>query len=192
MKCRRVRLIGSGGPITIGGVNPAVHSFSEAEMEAVWEDVLEHLLDTLLTPTLYGIAARIAWMEIVANKYSSRNIEKDLACLSALRADFAAFSASVQTGRSQTETQRRAAVIDRLRDHTATIALDPAVFPRGCYEIEMQRGAAFLAASHSAASYTYGGTVWDFWGVQGSPGLIVMSRDQVLDTLYILRSVSIC
>lgn len=75
--------------------------------------------------------------------------------------------------------------------YTATILLDDAVFPRGRYEIEAQRGAAFLAANYSAAAYTYSGVVWDFWGWQGTPGEIVMSRDQVLDTLYILRSVSI-
>ncbi|MCB5411324.1 hypothetical protein [Pseudogemmobacter faecipullorum] len=75
--------------------------------------------------------------------------------------------------------------------YTATILLDEAVFPRGRYEIEAQRGASFLAANYSPAAYTCSGTVWNFWGWQGTPGIIVMSRDQVLDTLYILRSVSI-
>lgn len=75
--------------------------------------------------------------------------------------------------------------------YTATILLDEAVFPRGRYEIEAQRGAAFLASNYAPAAYTYSGVVWNFWGWQGTPGQIVMSRDQVLDTLYILRSVSI-
>lgn len=75
--------------------------------------------------------------------------------------------------------------------YTATILLDTAVFPPGRYEIDMQRGAAFLAANYSASAYTYSSVIWNFWGVQGTPGKIVMSRDQVMDTLHLLRSVSI-
>lgn len=75
--------------------------------------------------------------------------------------------------------------------YTATIRLDTAVFPRGRYEVEVQRGAAFLAAQYNALTYTYSGEVWDFWGVQGVPGQIAMSRDQLVDTLYLLRSASI-
>ena len=74
----------------------------------------------------------------------------------------------------------RHVVMDR---YTATIVLDPSVFPRGRYEIEIQRGAAFAASGYQASAYTYGSVRWDFWGAQGQPGVIVMSRDQVLDTL---------
>lgn len=75
--------------------------------------------------------------------------------------------------------------------YTATLFLDRAVFPAGRYEFDMQRGAAFLAEDYVTADYTYDGVIWDFWGVQGSPGQIAMSRDGVMDTLYLLRSVSI-
>jgi len=33
--------------------------------------------------------------------------------------------------------------------------------------------------------------VWPFWGYQGTPGEIVMTRDGLMDTLYLLRSVSL-
>jgi hypothetical protein len=79
----------------------------------------------------------------------------------------------------------------RLDRYTATMVLDPSEFPHGRYEIDMQRGAAFRADDYVPSTYTYDGVVWDFWGVQGTPGQIVMSRDGVMDTLHLLRSVSI-
>lgn len=75
--------------------------------------------------------------------------------------------------------------------YTARILLDPAIFPRGRYEVEVTRGAAFKAATYSAAGYTVGGVVWDLFGYQGTPGQIVQSRDGIADSLYLLRSVSI-
>lgn len=79
-------------------------------------------------------------------------------------------------------------ILDR---YTATIYLDSATFPPGRYEIDIQRGASFLASDYSADAYTVDGSVWDFWGYQGTPGQIVMTRDGVADSLYLLRSVSI-
>lgn len=79
-------------------------------------------------------------------------------------------------------------ILDR---YTAAIYLDTATFPRGRYEVEVKRGAAFLAANYAASAYTYAGTVWDLFGYQGTPGQIVMSREGIADTLYLLRTVSI-
>ena len=89
------------------------------EWEIAWESALEHLLDNLRTPTAEGIAARLEWMQILADKDCARDHLRDRQTLAALRADFAAFSTSVQTGQPQpqTEAQRRAAVLDLLRDH---------------------------------------------------------------------------
>lgn len=78
--------------------------------------------------------------------------------------------------------------IDR---YSATFWLDPAEFPRGRYEIEIVRGAAFLNDKYTPSSYEYDGSVWDLFGRRGDPGQIVMSRNQVMDTVYVVRSVSI-
>lgn len=101
---------------------------------------------------------------------------------------FSGVGASYMDASNLGTTGLRHVTMDR---YTAHVLLDPAVFPRGRYEIEVQRGAAFQSSNYSASAYTYGGSVWNFWGVQGSPGQIVMSREQVLDTLYLVRSVSI-
>ncbi len=68
--------------------------------------------------------------------------------------------------------------------------LDPALFPKGRYEIEILRGAVFVAANYSPASYQVSGSVWDLFGYRGA-GQIVHSRDGIGDTLYLLRSISI-
>lgn len=76
--------------------------------------------------------------------------------------------------------------------YTADIYLDRSVFSARRYEIEVKRGAAFEASNYTTSSYRYSGSVLDFFGYRGtSPGQIVMSRDGVYDTLYLLRSVSI-
>lgn len=75
--------------------------------------------------------------------------------------------------------------------YTTTLFLDQASFPRGRYEIEVQRGATFGLDGYAPTPYTYNGVVWDFWGYQGSPGEIAMSRDGLGDSIYLLRSVSI-
>ena len=75
--------------------------------------------------------------------------------------------------------------------YTATIFLDPSIFAQGRYEVEIVRGAAFDAGNYQPSGYTYDGSVWDLFGVRGTPGQIVMSRENIVDTLYILRSVSI-
>ncbi|MDF2140863.1 hypothetical protein [Paenirhodobacter sp. CAU 1674] len=77
-----------------------------------------------------------------------------------------------------------------LNRYKAEIYLDASQFPRGRYEIEVQRGAAVRDANWSSSAYTYSGTVWDLFGYQGADQ-IVMSRNGVVDSLYLLRSVSI-
>lgn len=75
--------------------------------------------------------------------------------------------------------------------YTATLMLDEAVFPRGRYEVEIVRGCAFDRASFSSNGYTFSGSVWDFFGVRGTPGIIAMAKTNVVDTLYVLRSCSV-
>lgn len=94
-------------------------AYNPWEWESAWESALEYLLDNLRTPTAEGISARLEWMQILADKDCSRDHLRDRQTLAALRDDFTAFSASVRTGQPQpqTETQRRAAVLDLLRTH---------------------------------------------------------------------------
>lgn len=74
---------------------------------------------------------------------------------------------------------------------TVSLFLDRAAWPPGRYEFELVRGAAFRASAYAAASYQYNGSVWDFFGYRGTPGEIAMSREQLIDTVYLARSVSI-
>ncbi|MEA5160545.1 phage tail protein [Cereibacter johrii] len=75
--------------------------------------------------------------------------------------------------------------------YEARILLDTAIFPKGRYEIEIRRGATYRRSTYSPAGYTIDGTIWNFWGVLGTPGEIVYSRTSVMDTVYLARSVSI-
>lgn len=75
--------------------------------------------------------------------------------------------------------------------YTASFLLDPAVFPRGRYEVEITRGAVFDRGRYNPNGYTFDGSVWDFFGYRGTPEMIAMARDMVSDTLYLIRSVSI-
>ena len=74
---------------------------------------------------------------------------------------------------------------------TVSLFLDRAAWPPGRYEFDIVRGAAFRASAYAAASYQYNGSVWDFFGYRGTPGQIAMSREQLIDTVYLARSVSI-
>jgi hypothetical protein len=73
----------------------------------------------------------------------------------------------------------------------AQIVLGTASFPRGRYEIEIRRGAAFLNSTYAASGYTHSSVVWDLFGAQGTPGQIVRTRSGVSDSVYLVRSVSI-
>ncbi|WP_062561002.1 hypothetical protein [Paracoccus aminovorans] len=59
-----------------------------------WRSALEHLLDNLRTPTAEGIAARLEWMDFLANRDFTRGIDPDKALITALREDFAVFAAT--------------------------------------------------------------------------------------------------
>lgn len=79
-----------------------------------------------------------------------------------------------------------------LERYTARIFLNSATFPKGRYEIELQRGCAVREANYVASAYTVSGSVWDLFGYR-SPAApqIAQSRDGISDALYLLRCVSI-
>ena len=79
-------------------------------------------------------------------------------------------------------------IMDR---HEAKIYLDTATFPKGRYEIEIQRGAPVRQADWSTSAYTVSGTVWDLFGYQGTPEKIPYSKEGISDTVYLARSVSV-
>ena len=84
------------------------------EWEEAWRSALEHLLDNLPTPSVEGIAARLDWMDYLANRDFSRGIDRDKEVLAALRADFEAIAAGVQTG--QPKPSRSADKAAQVRD----------------------------------------------------------------------------
>jgi len=69
--------------------------------------------------------------------------------------------------------------------------LDRAIFPKGRYEIDIQRGQQVLNANWSASDYTVSGTVRNLFGFAGSAAVIAQSRNGVSDTVVLLRSVSV-
>lgn len=85
------------------------------QWEEAWRSALEWLLDNLRTPTAEGIAARLDWLEFLANRDMARGIDADRNLIASLKSDFAAFVASNsrRSGHS-TAAQRRAAVLDLL------------------------------------------------------------------------------
>lgn len=85
--------------------------------EEAWRSDLEHLLDNLSTPSVQGIMARLDWMDFLANRDFSRGIDRDKEVLAALRADFEAIAAGVQTGqpKASRSAERKAQVRDLLK-----------------------------------------------------------------------------
>ena len=75
---------------------------------------LEHLLDTMRTPSVEGIRARLEWMQFLLEQPTSREVERDCAVLAMLRADFEALACNVQSGR-RSATEQRAEVLALLR-----------------------------------------------------------------------------
>lgn len=134
-----------------------------------------------------GAANNEGWVE--ARKFSPGQV------ISPAQSDWSADAAFSTTGddyMAASNLGSTGVVGVELNRYTARIILDTAVFPRGKYDVEIMRGAAFTASNYSASAYTYSGDIWDFFGVQGTaPGQIVRTRDGVLDSLYLLRSVSI-
>lgn len=103
------------------------------EWESAWCSALEYLLDNLRTPTAEGIAARLEWMDFLANRDFTRGIDPDMALIAALKADFATFAASVQHGHvhppmeSVPQPQRTA---DRASAVRAILAAEPGLSDR--------------------------------------------------------------
>lgn len=79
----------------------------------------------------------------------------------------------------------------RIRRGVCEFFLDPATFSATSYEIEVKRGLAIRAQNWSVANYQYSSTVYDLFGYFGTPAQIPFSRDGVVDTLALVRSVSI-
>ncbi|WP_206612684.1 helix-turn-helix domain-containing protein [Paenirhodobacter populi] len=103
------------------------------EWESAWCSALEYLLDNLRTPTAEGITARLEWMDFLANRDFARGIDPDKAMIAALKADFATFSASVQSGHVQSAMQdesqpQRSA--DRATTVRAMLAAEPGLSDR--------------------------------------------------------------
>ncbi len=75
--------------------------------------------------------------------------------------------------------------------YTCLIQLEKATFEPGLWEIEIKRGASFNPANYVSSAYTVSSVIWDFYGVQGTPGMIVEERGNTSDSVVMLRSVSI-
>ncbi len=76
--------------------------------------------------------------------------------------------------------------------YEAAIYLDTATFPKGRYEVEIQRGYGFREANYTASTYALGGSVRDPFASEntGAPE-IYQTRDGMSDDVYLLRSVSV-
>lgn len=85
------------------------------QWEEAWRSTLEWLLDHLRTPSAEGIAARLDWMEHLANRDMARGVDADRSLIASLQSDFAAFVASnPRQPAHSTAAQRRAAVLGLL------------------------------------------------------------------------------
>lgn len=148
-----------------------------ATIRLVWTD------DASSTP---AAATTEGWVE--ARKASPGQTVAPVSAAWVADAYFSGAGADYQSQGNIGTTGVRHVILDR---YTASIFLDRAVFAPGRYEVDIQRGATFRTDSYSPSAYTYSGVVWDFWGAQGTPGQIVVSRDGIMDSLHLLRSVSI-
>ncbi len=74
---------------------------------------------------------------------------------------------------------------------TASILLDTALFPKARYEVEVMRGAVVDNGLWSDSGYTVSGTVFDLFGLFSTPPRIPVSRNGVIDSAVLARSVSI-
>jgi hypothetical protein len=79
----------------------------------------------------------------------------------------------------------------------ANVFLDTGVFTPGIYQIEIMRGAAFLTSNYTVATYFYDDGTTDavhdffFWRADGSNSLIPESRENVVDSCTLLRTISL-
>jgi len=77
-----------------------------------------------------------------------------------------------------------------LEADTVTFYLHPDDWEPGAYDIEIKRGAAFLDTSFTPATYTYSGSVLDFFYFRSSSEM-PLSREGLLDRFGLIRCVSI-
>lgn len=75
--------------------------------------------------------------------------------------------------------------------YEAQIYLGTADWPPGTYEVEIVRGCAIRSTNYSTANYTVSGNVRDLFGYFGTPARIPQTRDGLVDTVSVQRSVSI-
>lgn len=83
-----------------------------------------------------------------------------------------------------------------LFDNRVEVYLDEATFPKGVYEIQIQRGTAYKASSFTPSTYVYNnGTinaVQDFFAYSGvATPVIAESRSNLADTMQLIRVCSI-
>src|SRR3990172_6729516 len=68
--------------------------------------------------------------------------------------------------------------------------LSSASWPAGIYDIEIKRGATFIAANFTSSTYTHSGSILDFFGRRDS-GELPLTREGLLDTLTLVRMVNV-
>ena len=73
------------------------------------------------------------------------------------------------------------------------VFLDESTFPKGIYEIQVKRGAAYISSSLSKSAYTYGGSTYDFFWfrLSGSTYIINATHSNVSDRCVLTRLASI-
>lgn len=91
---------------------------------------------------------------------------------------------------SQTTVGTTKVINMTLEPDVATFYLDPASWPAGAYEIQIKRGSAFLESSFTSSTYTYSGTVRDFFG-NLETNLLPLNTEDVLDRMILTRLVSV-
>lgn len=107
-----------------GDYNP--HSWVEARRY-----VLEEMLDSLPARSMRDLRARLAWMQYVIDLGFSRPVERDQACLNALRGDVDRMGERIRTAERGADLRSTATVGKSDSDHPATPAESHVQFGRG-------------------------------------------------------------
>lgn len=77
-----------------------------------------------------------------------------------------------------------------LEENTATFYLDNTVFVPGLYDVEIKRGSAFRAGQFTATTYTYEGSIIDFFGIR-SNNTFPLNSDGLVNNVSLVRFVNI-
>ncbi len=77
-----------------------------------------------------------------------------------------------------------------LQPDAAIVYLSAASWPAGIYDIEVMRGATFRNADFTSSTYTYSGSVLDFFGSRDT-GLLPLTHDGLFDRVDFVRAVSV-